>query len=73
MLTSISVRGFRGYGSLEAAFGPGAQLVWGPNAAGKTSLLEALVVCARGSSHRTVTDAELVRWDAPFARLATRR
>ena len=73
MLTSISVRGFRGYGSLEAAFGPGAQLVWGPNAAGKTSLLEAIVVCARGSSHRTVTDAELVRWDAPFARLATRR
>ena len=73
MLTSISVRGFRGYGSLEAAFGPGAQLVWGPNAAGKTSLLEAIVVCARGSSHRTVTDPELVRWDAPFARLAIRR
>ena len=73
VLTSISLAGFRGYASLDARFGPGAHLVWGPNAAGKTSLLEALVVCARGSSHRTLADAELVRWDAPFARVDTRR
>src|SRR5674476_1450558 len=49
VLTSISLAGFRGYVSLAATFGPGAHLVWGPNAAGKTSLLEALVVCARGA------------------------
>src|ERR1019366_6398217 len=73
VLTAISLSGFRGYASLDATFGPGAHLVWGPNAAGKTSLLEALVVCARGSSHRTLTDAELIRWDAPFARVDTRR
>ena len=73
MLTSVSLAHFRGYASLVATFGPGAHLVWGPNAAGKTSLLEAIVVCARGSSHRTLTDAELIRWDAPFARVATRR
>jgi DNA replication and repair protein RecF len=71
VLTSISLAGFRGYASLAATFGPGAHLVWGPNAAGKTSLLEALVVCARGSSHRTATDAELIRWDAPLARIET--
>ncbi len=73
MLTSVSLSGFRGYATLAATFGPGAHLVWGPNAAGKTSLLEALVVCARGSSHRTLADAELIRWDAPFARVDTRR
>ena len=73
MLTSVSLDGFRGYVTLAATFGPGAQLVWGPNAAGKTSLLEALVVCARGSSHRTLADAELIRWDAPFARIEARR
>ena len=73
MLTSIALAGFRGYASLAATFGPGAHLVWGPNAAGKTSLLEALVLCARGSSHRTLTDAELIRWDAPFARVDARR
>ena len=73
VLTSVSLAGFRGYASLAATFGPGPHLIWGPNAAGKTSLLEALVVCARGSSHRTVTEAELIRWDAPFARVDTHR
>ena len=43
--------------------------MWGPNAAGKTSLLEAIVVLARGTSHRTGTDAEMIRWAAPFARI----
>ena len=47
-------RDLRGYRVLDAAFGPGPQLVWGPNAAGKTSLLEAIVLLAWGRSHRTV-------------------
>jgi DNA replication and repair protein RecF len=57
---------------LEAAFGAGPQLVWGPNAAGKTSLIEAIVVLARGASHRTSTDAELVRWGADLALVEAR-
>jgi DNA replication and repair protein RecF len=59
----------RGYGTLEAVFGPGPQLVWGPNAAGKTSLLEAIVLLAWGHSHRTTTDLELVRWGADLTRV----
>ena len=43
--------------------------MWGPNAAGKTSLLEAIVVLARGASHRTTTDAELIRWGADVTRM----
>ena len=54
---------------LEATFEPGPHLVWGPNAAGKTSLLEAIVLLAWGHSHRTTTDAELVRWGADLARV----
>lgn len=53
-------------------FGPGPQLVWGPNAAGKTSLLEAIVLLAWGRSHRTSTDAEVVRWGADLARVEGR-
>jgi DNA replication and repair protein RecF len=49
--------------------GPGPQLVWGPNAAGKTTLLEAIVLLALGRSHRTTTDAELIRWGADFVRV----
>jgi DNA replication and repair protein RecF len=69
VLTSLSIRDLRGYAQLDAVFGPGPQLVWGPNAAGKTSLLEAVVVLAWGRSHRTSTDTELIRWGADLARI----
>jgi DNA replication and repair protein RecF len=62
----------RGYALLDIDFGPGPQLVWGPNAAGKTSLLEAIVLLAWGRSHRTSTDAELIRWGSDLARVEGR-
>lgn len=43
--------------------------MWGPNAAGKTSLLEAIVLLAWGHSHRTSTDGDLIRWGAEVARI----
>jgi DNA replication and repair protein RecF len=69
VLRTLSVRDFRGYAALDVAFGPGPQLVWGPNAAGKTSLVEAIVVAAWGHSHRTTTDTELIRWGADVSRV----
>lgn len=54
------------------SFGSGPQLVWGPNAAGKTSLLEAIVLLAWGHSHRTTADAEMIRWGAPLGRVEGR-
>ncbi|HEY7524665.1 MAG TPA: DNA replication/repair protein RecF [Candidatus Limnocylindrales bacterium] len=69
MLREIRVLDLRGYPSLEAAFGDGPQLIVGPNAAGKTSLLEAIVLLAWGRSHRTSTDAELIRWGTDLARV----
>ncbi len=69
MLDSLTIRNLRGYGTLEVAFGRGPHIVWGPNAAGKTSLVEAVVLLAVGRSHRTTTDTELVRWGADLARV----
>ena len=54
---------------MDLEFGPGPQLVWGPNAAGKTTLLEAIVLIGLGRSHRTTTDAELIRWGADYLRV----
>ena len=62
VLETIRLLDLRGYASLDAAFGPGPHLVWGPNAAGKTSLLEAMALLAWGRSHRTSADGELIRW-----------
>jgi DNA replication and repair protein RecF len=72
ILDALRLADVRAYESLEARFDAGPQLVWGPNAAGKTSLLEAMVVLARGGSHRTTADAELIRWGADVARLEGR-
>lgn len=72
LLDSIRLLDFRGYPSLTAEFGPGPQIVWGPNAAGKTSLLEAIVLLAWGRSHRTSTDGELIRWGTDLARVEGR-
>ena len=71
-LEGLRLTDLRSYAALDVAFGLGPHLVWGPNAAGKTSLLEAMVVLARGGSHRTTTDAELVRWGADVARIEGR-
>jgi len=69
MLQSISIADLRSYSSLQATFGGGPQLIVGPNAAGKTTLLEAIVLLAWGRSHRTSTDAELVRWGSELTRV----
>ena len=65
----LSLSEFRTYPRLEVAFGPGPHVIAGPNAAGKTSLIEALVVLSLGSSHRTRSDPELIRWGASVARI----
>jgi DNA replication and repair protein RecF len=47
-------------------------LAVGPNGVGKTNLLESLHVGTQGFSPRTRTDAQLVRFGAPAARVAIR-
>ncbi len=69
LIDELRLTDLRSYAALDLTFGPGPHLVWGPNAAGKTSLIEAMVVLARGGSHRTTTDAELIRWGADVARI----
>jgi DNA replication and repair protein RecF len=75
-VTNLSLYDFRNYQHLNQALSPGITLLYGPNASGKTSLLEALYYLATLRSPRTGTDRELVRWEArgeagtlPFARL----
>jgi len=68
-LEVLRLESFRGYARLDAVFGAGPQLVWGPNAAGKTSLLEAMALLAWGHSHRSTNDPELIRWGDDIARV----
>lgn len=77
-VSNLSLRNFRNYGQLELPLQPGTTLFYGPNASGKTTLLEALYYVATTKSPRTSADRELINWDvttdlgiAPFTRLVT--
>ena len=69
MLERLLLTDLRGYHALELDLGPGPHLLHGPNAAGTTSLLEAIVLLSTGRSHRTPTDSEMIRWGAGLARV----
>lgn len=57
---AFSVSHFRCLGFAEFEFSPGNNLIYGANASGKTSVLEALAFLARGKSFRGAATAELV-------------
>ena len=60
----LSLRNFRNYARLDLPLTSGATLFFGPNAAGKTSILEAVYILAMSRSPRTHTDRELIYWQA---------
>lgn len=68
MITDLRLQYFRSYGDASFELSPGVNIVVGPNASGKTNLLEALLVLARGSSYRA-KDSELVRFGRSWTRL----
>ncbi|MBB6731700.1 DNA replication/repair protein RecF [Cohnella zeiphila] len=68
-LKSLELHGYRNYEKLELATGAGVNILIGPNAQGKTNLLEAIHVLALTKSHRTSKDKELIGWNQPSARL----
>jgi DNA replication and repair protein RecF len=67
-ITSIRLQNFRSYSDDSFEFEPGVNIVVGPNASGKTNLLEAVLVLCRGSSFKA-RDSELVQLEKPWARL----
>ena len=59
----IALNGFRNYEWETVSFAPGTNVISGPNAQGKTNLLEAVYMLSCGRSFRTRFDRELVGFD----------
>ncbi|MEK7284698.1 MAG: AAA family ATPase, partial [Chloroflexota bacterium] len=64
----LVVEDIRSYERADLSLGPGLTAFVGGNGAGKTNLLEAVHLLARGESPRARDDAEIVRWGATVAR-----
>jgi DNA replication and repair protein RecF len=71
-LQSLTLRNYRAYENLHLELGKGLQVFVGPNAAGKTTLCEAVYLLAATRSPRAGSDSELVRFGQQAARVQGR-
>jgi DNA replication and repair protein RecF len=70
-VATLVLEDFRSYARVDLPLAPGATAFVGANGAGKTNLLEAIHLVARGDSPRARDDTEMVRWGATTARVRT--
>lgn len=70
MITDIHLQQFRSYTDASFEFGEGVNIIVGPNASGKTNLLEALLLICSGNSYRAA-DSELITHEKDWARIDT--
>lgn len=68
-VTRLTLRDFRSYARAEVRLGPGLTCIVGRNGAGKTNLLEALYMACTGSSFRTASDREAIRFGERLGRV----
>ncbi len=62
---NLFVSNFRNFARLDLEFSPRLNLFWGDNGEGKTNFLESLYCLGHGTSFRTKTDEELIKWGQP--------
>ena len=69
LLARLALANVRNYAALEFDPEPGLNVLTGPNAQGKSNLLEAIGLLGTGKSFRTAREAEVVRAGMPSATL----
>lgn len=68
VFTDVRLQHYRSYTDASFELGPGVTIVVGPNTAGKTNLLEAIMVASVGKSYRA-RDAQLLQTGQDWARI----
>lgn len=70
-LVSLSLQKFRIYEKQTFSFSPNVTVFIGPNAIGKTNILEAISLSAVGKSFRAVRDSDMITWGNDVSRVKT--
>jgi DNA replication and repair protein RecF len=68
-IMSIVLQKFRTYGKNTISFSPATTLFLGPNAIGKTNIIEAITMLSLGKSFRAYRDNDVVQWGNEVARV----
>lgn len=71
MLAELRLKQYRSYTDDSFEFSPTVNIIVGPNASGKTNLLEAILMIAKGKSYRA-KETELIQIDKDWSRLDAR-
>lgn len=71
-LKALVLQDFRSYKKKTFSFEPGTATIIGQNAAGKTNILEALMMLATGKSFRAGMDREMIRWGSDIGRITAK-
>jgi DNA replication and repair protein RecF len=71
VITSLGLRNFRSYAEDMFEFSSGVNIVVGPNASGKTNLLEAILFMSLGKSYRVKDLKELVSYNKEWSTLSS--
>ncbi len=66
-LKKLKLANFRNYTDFEQEFKELKTIIIGPNAQGKTNVLEAINILATSKSDRAERDSNLVKWDSEYA------
>jgi DNA replication and repair protein RecF len=61
-IKTLELKNYRNYSTLQLAFNPGINILYGNNAQGKTNVLEAIYVCSVTKSHRGSKDREIIEF-----------
>lgn len=70
-LQSLTLHNFRSYDEASFEFSDGVNIIIGPNAIGKTNLLEAIYISSLGKGFRSKKDSELIQTNAEWSRVDT--
>jgi DNA replication and repair protein RecF len=68
MLQDVRLQNFRSYTDESFELSPKVNIIVGPNASGKTNLIEAIMLVSAGQSYRT-QGSELIHTNEPWARI----
>ncbi|QQG41762.1 MAG: AAA family ATPase [Candidatus Woesebacteria bacterium] len=69
MVFSIKLSNFRNYKSKYLEFSGGITAIVGPNASGKTNILEALFLLSTGKSFKARTESEMINYGQEIAKI----
>ena len=61
-VTQVKLNNFRNYADKVFEFSKGLNVIVGPNATGKTNLLESVYMCGLGTSTRVTRDKDVIKW-----------